>query len=502
MKTKRSSLKINAISNWASLFVQVLIGFFLTPYIISHLGKNGYGIWVLVSNFIGYYGLLNMGVGSAITRYMARSIAMNDNYGLNSVANTAITMFSTTGLIAIILSIIFSTPLTTFFQIDPSQSSNFQNIIILLGIATGLSFPSGVFSAMITAKECYLTVNIVNIFISILRAVLTILILESGLGLSGIAYPSLIATIISLLAFSIISKKVVPEFVLMKQFIRSKTLKMLLLYGGYSTIISISDLIRLQIDSLVIGKFIGTDQVGIYAIAALIVQYFLKIIVSGMGVLKPRFAALEGSNELSELQETFLKSLSVSSFISCGAGMLLLIFGDFFINFWVGPEFEGAIPVLYILTIAYIFALAQTPGIALMFALNKHRYYAFVTTIEALVNVCLSIYLASTLGIIGVALGTAIPMMIVKIFIQPFYTSRIAAISAFQYTKAIMPNIIVALLLIITFKSFNIFSLFSFTTKNIYTVAIMSAILSLAYLFIISSISIRIKIILLSLLHK
>ena len=89
---KRPSLKINSISNYASLFVQIAVGFFLTPFIISHLGQTGYGIWVLVGSFVGYYGLLNLGVSSAIVRYIARYSAQKNTSSLNETANTALVM--------------------------------------------------------------------------------------------------------------------------------------------------------------------------------------------------------------------------------------------------------------------------------------------------------------------------------------------------------------------------------------------------------------------------
>ena len=68
------SLKVNALSNWVSLGVNVIIGFVLTPFIIRSLGKTGYGIWTLVCSFVGYYGLLNLGVGSAITGCCSKPI--------------------------------------------------------------------------------------------------------------------------------------------------------------------------------------------------------------------------------------------------------------------------------------------------------------------------------------------------------------------------------------------------------------------------------------------
>lgn len=116
--SRRPSLKINAISNWTSLVVQVAIGFFLTPFVIRHLGQSGYGVWVLVGSFIGYYGLLNLGVGSAITRYIARFSAQNDTENLNETVNSALAMFCITGIVAVAISVVIARTLATFFKID------------------------------------------------------------------------------------------------------------------------------------------------------------------------------------------------------------------------------------------------------------------------------------------------------------------------------------------------------------------------------------------------
>lgn len=444
MTGRRPSLKINAISNWASLFVQVAIGFFLTPFIIRHLGQSGYGVWVLVGSFIGYYGLLNLGVGSAITRYIARYSSQNESKSLNETANTALAMFCITGLIAIAVSFVIAGPLATFFKVAPEQVEEFKRIVVVLGIATGLSFPSGVFSAMITARERYVAVNIINISSTLLRTGLTVAILVAGHGLAGIAYPTLAATVVSLIAVFCTAKSVVPEFRIQFGAARATTLKMLLVYGGYTTIIAVADILRLKIDSLVIGKMIGMAEVGIYGVAATLIHYMLSLVTSGMGVLTPRFTSLDGENNREELKAIFLRALSISSCIACGVALLLVLFGQPFVFLWVGKEFIATVPVLSILAVSYAFALSQTPGISLMYALNKHRYYAAATMMEAIANVFLSILLARQYGIIGVALGTAIPMLVVKFFIQPVYVSRLAGLRLSDYCKAVAPAFIVS----------------------------------------------------------
>lgn len=439
MNNIRPSLKINAISNWASLFVQIAVGFFLTPFIISHIGKSGYGIWVLVGSFIGYYGLLNMGVGSAITRYIARYSAQNDIKSLNETANTALVMFCITGLLAILASFLIAEPLARFLKITSDNYIEFKHLVWILGISTGLSFPSGVFSAMITARERYVAVNIVNILVTLVRTGLTVAILLAGHGLAGIAYPTLAATVISIVAFVSLSRQFVPEFRIQPRVANFGTLKTLLVYGGYTTIMVATDILRFQIDSIVIGRMVSMADVGIYGVAALLIQYMLKVITAGMGVLTPRFAALDFAHNKDELKKTFLQAIAISSFLACGICLIGLLFGGFFIRLWVGSDFYAAASVLSILLIGWSLDLSQNPGIGLMLALNKHKYYAAATFPEAIANITLSILLAPHYGIIGVALGTAIPMIFVKLFIQPIYVSRIISIRLRDYAKAVVP---------------------------------------------------------------
>lgn len=475
MTRKRQSLKINTISNWASLLVQVASGLFLTPFIISHLGQSGYGMWVLVGSFIGYYGLLNVGVESAIIRYIARFSAQKDTKSLNETANTALAMLCTTGTFAILLSFFIAEPLSRFFQIAPEHFGEFKRMILVLGVATGVSFPSGVFSAIITAHEHFVAANIIKILVTFLRIALTVSILQAGHGLAGIAYPTLVSSVVSIIAFFIIAKAVVPKFKVHIGNARLTTLKLLLIYGSYTTIIVAADFLRLYIDNLVIGKMIGIAEVGIYAVASPLIRHMLNLVVSGMAALGPRFAALDGADKRDEIRDTFLRALSISSFLTCGVGLLVLLFGQSFIFLWVGEEFAAAVPVLRILVVAYAFDLFQQPGIGLMYALNKHRYYAAATMAEGIANVLLSILLASRYGIIGVAMGTAIPMIFVKLFIQPVYVSRIIGLRLKDYAIATSPPFVVSIVLLFAHAFLIYFSHIDVTKTKSFLILIIGA---------------------------
>lgn len=439
-----------------ALAITVILGFFLTPFVVHSLGRTGYGIWVLVGSFIGYYGLLNLGVSSAMTRYIARYSAQGDSKALNEVASTALTMFVVTGALGVLLSVVLAPVLADFFQVAEDQRAVFIRLLWMIGIATGIGFPSGVLGSLVTAREHFLAANILAITRELLRAGLTVLFLTLGWGLLGIGLAPLVSTVVGILSNIILARIFAGDVKLRLMHANLKTLGMLLLYGGVTTVIAIADIMRSNLDSFVIAKWIGLSSVGIYGIAAAILHYVVRLITTGTGVLTPRFAALEGKGDREQLQQLLAKALAISSFLSFGACMAAIVFGKQFILWWVGGEFAGAVPILWILATGSAFALAQSPSIAFMYAVNKHHFYAIATILEAIANLSLSIILAYRYGIVGVALGTLIPMLIVKIVVMPLYVSRIAGMTFRQYLMPMLPPAAVAISVFLAAWQFGI----------------------------------------------
>jgi len=90
----------NVGSSWFALGVNVLVGIFLSPYILHRLGDEAFGIWVLIFSITGYYGLFDLGIRSSIVRYVAKYAATEDHHQLNCLVNTAMFSYGGIGLLA------------------------------------------------------------------------------------------------------------------------------------------------------------------------------------------------------------------------------------------------------------------------------------------------------------------------------------------------------------------------------------------------------------------
>ena len=432
------SLVMNAASNWAALGVNMVIGFFLTPIIIHYIGKSDYGIWTLVASIVGYYGILGLGVSSAITPYTARYIGQKDWQALNELVNTALTFFMSIGLIALIASFALAAPLASFFNIPPDRFASFQHTMWLVGFAAAVGFPQNVFVSVIWGYENYVASNCVSIAAALIRTGLTVWLLLEGFGLLGVALALAVSDTLSLGAIVILCRTVDKHVQVRFFSVSRQMLRILLLYGSTAFIIVISEMLRFQIDSAVIGKFVGIEAVAVYAIAAVLMRYFHRGVRDALKVLKPRFAVLYGSGRKEELQQTLFRSTIVASALAFGGAALLIVFGRHLIHLWVGTKFTDAAPVLYVLVGALAFEMAQNPGINVLYAVDRIRILAGLWLVEAIFNVSLSLLLVGPFGIIGVALGTAIPCVISKLLVLPYLVTRVASVPITKYYLTIL----------------------------------------------------------------
>lgn len=434
----RPSLSLSAISNCLSLVINVIITFYLVPVVIDFLGKTNYGYWILMSSVVGYYGLINLGISSAVSRYIARYRGMGDVDAMNGVYSTAMMFFIVTGLIVVLVSVLLSEPLTVFFNITQGKSETFKNVILLLGISTAFAFPSGVLVSVVVAHERFFENNIMNIIRVSTKGFLTILLLNLDYGLIGMAYVNIIITLLSLVLCYVIIRIYIPWVNLRIRYVSPNVLKKLFKFGSGHFIMSSAGVLRTNLDSFVVGKWVSMASISIYSIPGQVINHISQVINAVLGVLAPRFALLDGAKEKKQLYRLFQNGLLISSYFAFGAFIFIFIFGEQFIILWVGDQFRDAHDILMILGVCNILSLSQNPAYGLMLALNRHYTFSILSVCEAVVNVLLSILLAIKYGIIGVALGTFIPMIVIKVGVQPIYICKVTGISLAQYLKPII----------------------------------------------------------------
>src|SRR5659263_266912 len=83
----------------SNLFANVIVSLLITPFVVHSLGDRMYGFWTLIGTFIGYYGLLDFGLSTAVSRYVAGAIGAQDEKECNRVITSALFIYIWVGII-------------------------------------------------------------------------------------------------------------------------------------------------------------------------------------------------------------------------------------------------------------------------------------------------------------------------------------------------------------------------------------------------------------------
>lgn len=83
----------NIFINWGGHGANVLIMFFLSPFIVHTIGTVQYGIWSLVTLLTGYMGVLDLGIRASTGRYVVLYIGQKDHEKVDQTIRTALGFF-------------------------------------------------------------------------------------------------------------------------------------------------------------------------------------------------------------------------------------------------------------------------------------------------------------------------------------------------------------------------------------------------------------------------
>jgi O-antigen/teichoic acid export membrane protein len=425
----------NIFANWMGLIVTALVGFFLMPFVLHHLGNSGFGLWVLASTFTGYYGILDFGLRSAATRYVARYAAIAEWDELSNVVNTTLIAYSVLALLMLLASAVVALRFELFFHVSPEWQHVAKLLILVFGGGTAVSVPIGVFSAVLEALQKFIWVSTVQVISSILRAGLVVFFLSQGHGLLALAVISVVLNVGGYLAYMFLSFRTCPQLRLGLNYPRWATFKELAAFGAIVFWIAISAQLRFQTDSLVIGSMLTVEAIAVFSIGSKLVAYATDAVQATAMVFTPMASHFDARQELQQLQRVLIMGNRYSSFVMFPIAAILVVLGKTLIRVWVGPAYLESYPVLVILVLSTTLYLAQAASPKVLYGMAQHQALAGVFFAEGIANVVLSILLARHMGINGVALGTAIPMACTSILFLPCHLCRKLRLRTADYLR-------------------------------------------------------------------
>lgn len=430
---RRLSLYWGTISQWLSMVVTIGLGLAVTPIIIRRLGNESYGLWGLVASFVGFYGLFDFGLSLAVSRYLGNAIGAKDIKEFNRVASTGKCLFSCASLLVMLVAAIMIEPVQSILNIPVEYAKQFGVLILLSATGVTISLVMAVYGGALLASEDFVPLSCIRTGGAIIRSLGSLLVVLAGKGVVGLAVVSVASGVLEQVIIFLRCRKRLPQMRASFFGFEATMARTLLGFATASFVVIIAEVLRSKLDVMLVTRFGGLGQAGLYAVALVIFRYFFRAMAAVFQVAWARLNNLHGNGDLAELQVFFLRASHMAAACSVLVSGFLIGLAPWLIHIWLGDGYGESATVLRILLGGYFFEFATNPGIGSLYATARHRYYAAQTAVEAVASFTFAFILGSKFGMNGVALGIVVPIVVVKLTIQPWYVARNLSISLREY---------------------------------------------------------------------
>ena len=402
----------NTILNYVGQGVILGLTFITLPYTVHHLGPEFFGILALVQVTAGFAGFLNLGIGRALTKYVAELYWKRDFQVINQLFQTAWTTSLITGAVALIILIAPRELLAeAFFRGGPEVDAVTAFAIYIAAFGLFTSIVLEVISAIPAALQRFDVCNAINVFVGIIRSLGPVIVLACGYSIRAVLIIVLASNLLAVLAFITSSRILLPGLSLLPRF-SWPVFQKLFRFSLPLLSSALFSLIIVRVDRFILAYYMPLAAVTFFTLPYTIAEKAYTGVANVTSVVLPFTSELNSIGVHDKVHQLYLQSTKIMILVILPFTIILLTLPGPILRFWVGPEYAEQGTVILILLAAGTF-LNAVSGIATATSLGVGRVwipaiFAFAASVLSLV---FNLALIPLYGINGAAFAFLLPQL-------------------------------------------------------------------------------------------
>lgn len=423
---RTASLKLNVFLNagagaWNKISGAV-IRLAQVPLLLSALGVDDYGRWLVLSGFPTLIMLASFGFGSVAATEMSMLVASGNLKSAKKVFSTTIALVWGIGILGSLLISIIAPfiPWETFLDLPPQQHNEITVAVIWMSIATFISFSTeALIGRYIAGKKAHLGV-LVNSFSPFISLIALIICLRFSTRFDHIALSILFSTVIFYFIYLLFSWKVMPEISFSVKKIQPELFKFLFKKGVAFQAFPLGHALLIPGILMIVQTILGPAAVAVFGTARTLVRTVNQVMEVINQAVGPELSHIFGSGDLAKAAKLHRAAVAVSFVLSMTGVVFLGLAGPALYQFWVGKSITLSRELLIVFLLPIPFTALWFTSSVVHMASNKHEALALRYLIAASLACIVCAFLAHYYGIKGAALST----LVVDILLVPFVLKR------------------------------------------------------------------------------
>lgn len=436
-------LKINLLASWGDHAIGLLIGLFLMPFVLNTAGDEQYGLWLFICSIAGYSGLMNLGFGETVSRFVAHHHEKQDIDQVNRVVNVIGAIYFGMSLLVLAIAGVLAWLAPSLHDASIISTTELRTVIVLLGANVAVGLLGSVFGGVITGLQRFDLERGFRSFSGIVRLVLTVVLLQREHALSTLAAVFLVTTLVENVGYLAVVFRQLPGLKISPRYFNRQTLHECFGFSMWAFLDTIAEKLVDATDTIVIGAIFGTKYIVPYYVAHRLTTFIVMPMRQVGAVAMPRGAQLEAGEHDGRIRNLVQKAAGFSLLIAGAFFIGAWFFGDSVLQAWIGRSYAESHLILLVLLATQIIATPMDVLRRVLFGMGKVGYPSMLYLAEAVLNLVLTLLLIPHFGLLGVALGTAIPVVTIELFILlPYALKQLGFAPASFLKRVVTPQLL------------------------------------------------------------
>ena len=394
----------NTLWNLMGYVAPLAVAVVVVPLLIKHLGTAKYGILTIAWSVVGYFGIFDMGLSNALTKFIAERIGYDSEGEIEAIFQTGFLLLAASSICAGIGLAVIARPLAyRWLSVPVELRSDTHRVFVIFALVLPFVVSVACFRGTLGAYQRFDLINKIQIVTGLLSFGSPAVVLLFSHRLVPIVTMIALCRVGSWAAYLYCCSQVLPSFDLAWH-ARRALVKPLITFGGWISVCNVAEPFFLYSDRFILASLVSVSAVAYYATPFDVVVRLWSIPDALNSALFPLYAA-GLRNNTNRVLGLFEKAGHYIFPVTFAPVLFAVLFAGDILGLWIDRAFAShSAVVLQWLAVGVLFSsMARVPWTLLV--AYRPDLPAKLVTFEAPVYVTALYFMISHYGLTGAAIA-------------------------------------------------------------------------------------------------
>lgn len=394
------------------LLLVTVVGLWLTPFLLSHLGQRDLGLWMVATQLLGYMALLDFGVVTLVPRETAYAVGSHGTAGAEAVAGTIARfrrlMWWQVPVVAVAAAVVWLAL--------PAGWGPLRDPLALVLVVFSATFALRVYHAVLQGLQDHAFLGRNQLVAWAAGTIATVVLVLAGAGLYALVVGWTATQIVSALGCRArLRRQFADLWRPAPAAVSWREAREVYARSIWLNVAQIGHIFLNGSDVLVVGALLGAEAVVPYACTTKLVAVLSNHPQLLMQTAAPALSELRAAGHRDRLVEICAALARAMLVLSGGVACLVLATNEVFVSWWVGRSLFAGWDVTAAVVAVMLVRHFNDTSVHALYAFRRERAQSLTGLADGAVTLVASLAFVHQFGLIGAPLGSLLGCLCVSL---------------------------------------------------------------------------------------